>query len=712
MASSGRIRGPRLVSKLLLIGLVLLAVPWLSYVQLVEMERLLIQGQQNAQLLIARGVAALFNERDDLFNELPVQLDEYESLYALPLYQPIPIDGSIGDWDEDALKSNRRFAAQGETDASFELTLGEQVNELYGFIDIKDDIAVYRNLSELSLNTADHIRIEFTDATGQRARIALTFSTEGFGTGYRMASDWRTPIEWTPINDVIASLIRSNDGFHVEFRMPIAKMAHGRDFNLAFVDVDDSASRIQREIVSTTASSAGKKLNLVVLRSIESMDLIAGLEYVDTKIVVYDQQQRVRGESDASTTTRATESTNSTGLMSGFEFIRPLIHLLTLGETWTELSVADSRERFNRALEDALSGNPTAIRHLSDVGMPTVMAAYPIRSRNETLGAVTIESDINQILSFQQAALRHIVFVSGLTLLLVLAVTVGFSARLAYRIRRLRREAAGAIDEYGRLTRTSLESEVHAGDEIGDLARAIDGMLTRLREHSAFVERMPRTLRHEVNNPLNTLSTSLENLEQAETKAEREECINSAQRGVQRIGAIVQNLADASNLEDALRNEERESFDVQALLKSYVENLNRGRDSPLFVFSGVKEPAMVSGSDIHIEQMMDKIVDNAVDFHRPNSQIKIQLEVFDNLIRITVGNRGPTLGESAHLMFERLVSRRSSKSTSHFGLGLYIVRVIAEYHGGTVHAFNLRDQSGVLITVQLPRFRASLASAA
>lgn len=712
MAFTGGIKGPRLASKLLLVGLVLLAVPWLSYVQLVEMERLLIQGQQNAQLLIARGVAAVFNERDDLFNELPVQLDEYESLYAVPLYGTVRIDGSVADWDESALRGSRRFTHQGETDASFELTLGEQVNELYGFVKIKDDIAIYRDLADLRLNTADHVRIEFTDTTGQRARVALTFSTPGFGTGYLMASDWRTPLEWTPINDVIGYLNRTNDGYQLEFRMPIAKLAHGRDFSLSFVDVDDANSRVQRVVNTTQASNPQFNLNLVVLRSIEAMDLIAGLEYVDTKIVVYDQQRRIRGESDPNTSTSDSESTDSTGLVSGFEFIRPLVHLLTLGETWTELSVEDSQARFDRALEDALTGNPTAIRHLSSTGTPAVTAAYPVRSQNETLGAVTIESDINQILSFQQSALRQIVFVSGVALLFILVVTVGFSARLAYRIRRLRREAANAIDEYGRLTRTSLEAEVNAGDEIGDLARAIDSMLTRLKEHSAFVERMPRTLRHEVNNPLNTLSTSLENLEQAETKAEREECINSAQRGVQRIGAIVQNLADASNLEDALRSEERSPLDIQELLKSYVENLNRGRETPLFVYRGVREAAVLLGSDIHIEQMMDKIVDNAIDFHRPNSQIKIHLELFDNLIRITVGNRGPTLGESAHLMFERLVSRRSSKSSSHFGLGLYIVRVIAEYHGGTVSAFNLRDQSGVLISVQLPRYRASLARAA
>ena len=706
-----RIRGPRLATKLFFVGLVLLAVPWLSYVQLIEMERLLLQGQQNAQLLVARGVATLFNERDDFFNELPVQLGDYESLYALPLYAPVRIDGSNADWDEATSRSARRFSRNDEIDASFSLTLGEQVNELYAYINVKDDVAVYRDLEDLSLNTADHVRLEFTDNTDQRARIALTFSTPGFGTGYAMSNDWRTPLDWTPINDLISFMTRSEDGYHIEFRMPINKMAHGLDFAIAFVDVDDPLTRQQRSITQTQAESAQNKINLVVLRSNEAMDLIAGLEYVDTKVVVYDQQLRVRGEStpnvERSTTTEA-----SPGWTDGFGVIRPFVHFLMRGETWTELSQDESGELTQRALNDALAGNPTAIRRLSEHGAPLVMAAYPIRSQNGVIGAVTIEEDIEQILTFQQAALRQIVLVSVLTLGLILLVTVGFSVRLAYRIRRLRRDTAGAIDAYGRLTRMSLDAEVLAGDEIGDLARSIDDMLQRLKEHNLFVERMPRTLRHEINNPLNTLSTSLENLANAESQAERDDCLASAERGLYRIGAIVQNLADASNLEDSLRNEDRAPIDIQVLLESYVRNLNLGRDSASFVYSGPNEPAIALGSDIHIEQMMDKIIDNAVDFHRPNSPIKVQLEVSKRFIRITVGNRGPTLGENANLLFERLVSHRSSKSTSHFGLGLYVVRVIAEYHGGTVHAFNLSDQSGVLIAVQLPRFATDVAQAA
>ena len=53
---------------------------------------------------------------------------------------------------------------------------------------------------------------------------------------------------------------------------------------------------------------------------------------------------------------------------------------------------------------------------------------------------------------------------------------------------------------------------MNAGDEIGDLARSVSNMLSKLHQHNTFLENMPRTLRHEINNPLNTLSTSLQNL--------------------------------------------------------------------------------------------------------------------------------------------------------------------------------------------------------
>jgi two-component system, OmpR family, sensor histidine kinase ChvG len=55
-------------------------------------------------------------------------------------------------------------------------------------------------------------------------------------------------------------------------------------------------------------------------------------------------------------------------------------------------------------------------------------------------------------------------------------------------------------------------------------------------------------------------------------------------------------------------------------------------------------------------------------------------------------------------LFESLVSHRpANESKPHLGLGLYIVRLIAEFHGAAVTARNLPDQTGVIFTIEMPR---------
>ena len=94
----------------------------------------------------------------------------------------------------------------------------------------------------------------------------------------------------------------------------------------------------------------------------------------------------------------------------------------------------------------------------------------------------------------------------------------------------------------------------------------------------------------------------------------------------ERIGAIVQNLADAANLEESLEAEELEVIDIDQLLQSYVANCRMTHEDCEFIYRGAGRPVSAKVADYRIEQLLDKIIDNAIDFHRANTPIRVQLD--------------------------------------------------------------------------------------
>ena len=217
---------------------------------------------------------------------------------------------------------------------------------------------------------------------------------------------------------------------------------------------------------------------------------------------------------------------------------------------------------------------------------------------------------------------------------------------------------------------------------------------------------MPRTLRHEINNPLNVVSMSLQNLANEHEDAKHSKYMDSAQRGVLRIGSIVQYLADTVSLEEALELEDREVVDIGALLEKYVDNCRTANAGIAFDYRGPHHPIYAQVSDYRIEQLLDKVIDNAIDFHTQDTRIQVRLSTLREHLHIIVINTGATLPEHIeNSLFDSMVSGRAYSKTSklHFGLGLFVARVIAEHYGGSVTADNLVDLSGVRVTITLPR---------
>ena len=693
----------------ILTSFILVVIPWFSYLYLSEMEEILVDSQANAQLLTAEGISTLLNGRDDLFDELPISPDGYEKLYAHPLEKPIRIDGKDTDW-EDVLDFNVGFGQTSLADPTtgapnqFYLVLGEHKGQVYALVQILDDSLIYRDKEILRLDLSDHIRVTYSDTNNQIQKLVITATEEGLTTAYPVGDNWRYAINGEADNRIPGVLFETVNGYAIEFRIPLDLLGASRNFGLAVVDVDSARTRAIESITGTLPSASREAFGLVLLKTPEVLRIIEGLGYSGANIQVVDSRKRIRAEvgsyraQPSESLNPASEDAINLARLTDW-MLDPLYTLVE--RTLSKPEVTDEEATIQRALNGSSSTSHFLAKNEGEV----IVAAHPIIANDQILGAVVLKQNTNRILNLRRDALKRIVNFSVISVILFAAIILIFSARLARRIRRLGLEANSVIDGRGRLTASELTAETRSGDELGDLARSISNMLTRLHQHNQFLENMPRTLRHEINNPLNTLSTSLENLREASSEDDRDKYLESARRGLNRIGLIVQNLADAANLEEALVGEDLECLDLRLLLQSYITNCQITHPTRSFTLQMAEAPLLAWVCDYRIEQLLDKLIDNAIDFSEPGSDIQLELEGVNKQLNLTITNVGePVPSNLLDSIFDSMVTARAGNPDNrlHFGMGLYVVRVITEHHGGTVSIQNLPELPGVQVNISLP----------
>lgn len=674
----------KLSKQLLLSGLGLLALPWLGYQYLTDLRNFLIEGQERAQLLAAQAVATSLQNRNDLFESrqsFPQSFEE-NALYVHPLDYYIQIDGYKSDWEEFA-DEPRHFSAnniiKSETDYSadefsFELVIGQRESYLYVLLQVTDSTLVYRHPRYHRLDNSDHIRIAAIDDQAKIHRYILTTEGIGFISAYEVGQYWRYPITGKPVPGLLGYWRKSSQGYDLEFRMPLALIGSLGRFDLAVANVEDAKKRQVKTLIGTLPAKWSKELNRIVFRAPELERIIRNLKRSGTNIWVVDRYSRVRAH-----------------VADRLQFSR------------------DAQKRTELAIQKALKGQPATqrFRQGKSPEKEIIMAAFPIRSDQGVLGAVVVELPTDEILSLQRETLEKSAIYTAMIILTIVAGLVLFSSRLTIRIQRLRREVSEVVDAHGRVQSDGFTGYPKSKDEIGDLSRSIASVLGRLQRYTRFLERMPKTLKHEINNPLNTISTSIQNLANLNASSNQQTYIESAERGVAKLTNIVQSLAEAASLEDALRLEDFQSIDLPAMLSAYVENCRRFYPNHRFELNGIDSTAYVEGDSFRLEQCLDKLIDNAVELSPENSTIIFDLCTYDQSVSISVANEGPRLPENLpQPLFDSMVSYRRThlnSGSSHMGIGLYVARTIAESHGARVTAENRRDCEGVRITVGFPR---------
>ena len=349
--------------------------------------------------------------------------------------------------------------------------------------------------------------------------------------------------------------------------------------------------------------------------------------------------------------------------------------------------------------ELAVLGSVDARRYaVPDGGL--LAAAAPVGSPGAPAAVVVVERDTAEILSLTSKPTRRLLGLSLFASLGAALVLLGFGTVLSLRIRRLRDAAAAAVGQRGEV-RGPMPG-ARAGDELGDLARNFDALLGRVREHNLYLQSLGGRLAHELRTPLAVVRSSLDNLEAESGRSGP--WLGRAREGVDRMSGLVNALAAARQIERAIGAAERERFDLAAQLEEMTAAYRALHPERRFELERPAGPCPLEGTPDLVAQALDKLVENAVDFAPPDAPIRLGLEEAGAHWRLAVSNTGSRLPPGpVERLFDSLVSHREDEAGPHLGLGLFIVRLVAEHHGGLATARNLPGEQGVEFVVTLRR---------
>jgi two-component system sensor histidine kinase ChvG len=641
----------------------LVLLPWFGYRFIEKIEQSLLRGQEEAQSMTASAIATVLKGYTGLFD-----VDE-DALYVYPVQQGITVDG----YDEEWYPLKDRFTSY--ADGAFSLLLVDDEQFLYVYLKVKDTDIVYRNPRYVPLDSSDHIRLEYLDRNNDRRRLVILTEGQGNVSVYEVDKDWKKSINGQHINAVYGVWHETASGYDLEFRLPREWLEPNRRLSLSVVNVFGENERYPDTIVSTHTQDASA-LNPLLFQSQEISSVISNLSESDSRICVIDKYRRVRA------------------VIGGQDMHASLCQAID--------TVSDALVK--KALTSAGRGSAHVMAQVSRIdedGETLIVAAHPVFDGDEIIGAVLVSKNSQQILSSQRETLMDVILATLSLFLLVLISLLIFSSWLTYRINRLKKQTSSLIDESGRFINSVELSDNKHRDEIGELSRSFSSLLDRLNTYTRFLETVPRMLRHEILNPVNTISMSLQNMQQHNDSAD----VRTASDAVKQLQLIVSSLTEAASIEDALTQEETECIDIAALLNEYVTNSQRKHKAANLCYRGVAQGVTVKGNDIRLVQLLDKIKDNALDYARPGSEILFQLETdhLDQVI-IRIANEGePIPQQQLQLLFQGMMSQRAEKTAMpHLGIGLYVAQQIAKFHHGQLQVANRRDKQGVEVSLILP----------
>lgn len=320
--------------------------------------------------------------------------------------------------------------------------------------------------------------------------------------------------------------------------------------------------------------------------------------------------------------------------------------------------------------------------------MPVEVASSP--GRGTFVAAYATADEHAELLD----AIRTYAYVATGTLLVVALGGWLVAGRLLAPIREVRRTAQ-------RISETDLSRRIpeRGRDDVSDLARTFNAMLDRLEGAFSAQRQLLDDVGHELRTPLTILRGHLELLDADDIDdVERTRALLLDE--LDRMGRLVDDLvllARAERPDFLVRSE----IDLEGLTADVLNKARRMVNDRRWTLDSTAR-GIALGDGQRLTQALLQLVDNAVKHTRPGDQIAVGSTVANGRLRLWVRDTGVGLSpDDAERIFQRFVRGSGRHREDGSGLGLSIVRAIAEAHGGqaVVHAAPGR---GATFTIDLP----------
>ncbi len=225
------------------------------------------------------------------------------------------------------------------------------------------------------------------------------------------------------------------------------------------------------------------------------------------------------------------------------------------------------------------------------------------------------------------------------------------------------------------------------------LASILSRALSVEEERMFYTERMKDFIdiaSHELRHPITILKGYSQLLHEARDQLDEQKIdsiLEAIDIGADRLTRLISNLIDLSSIERGTFVIRREEADLASFFKTRVEEMKKAAPKHVFKLTLPENIGSCSVDVLRLDELMQILLDNAVKFSSPGSEIDIEVTRGEREITVSVLDRGPGIPEEMRdAIFDRFVQLEDAlhHSTPGMGAGLYIAREIVEAHGGRI----------------------------